>query len=401
MRAPGGWSTRVLSTQEHEFLVASLRIVHLCAPAHVGGLERVIHALAPATVRKGAEVSVVAVVEPGAEVRAFVAPLEAAGIPVEVIRVGARSYLAELRVVRRVVRALRPNLVHSHGYRSDLLHGGWARRAGIATVSTLHGSSRLGGRFSAFLEWWQEGALRRFDGVVAVSRPLRDELTARGVATDRIALLPNAWLPSEPREHPAFGSVRPGSLEVRIGWVGRLIPIKGGDVFLRAIASLEADAPWSSWIVGDGPERSELEALASSLGIRERVTFLGALEDAASIMHHFDLFVLSSHSEGTPMVLLESLGAGVPVVATAVGGVPGVVRDPEEGWLVAPGDPSSLAEALAEALKDPARRRARGEAGRVRVAREFDLDRWAEGHMDLYHRAVARRRSLRGTRSNG
>ena len=382
----------------------ALSVVHLCAPAHVGGLERVVQGLAVGGAREGQTVRVVAVIEPGAPVDDFVAPMAQAGVPVDVLELPGRAYLGEVRAVRRLLENVRPDVLHTHGYRSDLLHGWGARARGVATVSTLHGSSRMGGA-SAVWEWVQERALARFDAVVAVSAPLVDALVERGVPRDRIHAVPNAWTPpSEPLARAdarsALGVPDTGDAAeadaVVIGWVGRLIPVKGCDVFLRALADMRRTG-WVARVVGDGSERASLEALAEDLGLADRVRFLGAVPDAARLFDGLDLFVLSSRSEGTPMVLLEAMGAGVAVAATDVGGVPDVVDAPAEGWRVPPERPDLLAGAMDEAVADPDARARRAHAGRRRIDEEFSMKGWIRRHDAVYRAALAvRARRRRG-----
>jgi len=386
------WSCRVSDAADRG---ARRSILHLCAPAHVGGLERVIQGLAGGQRQAGHEVRVVAVIEPDADVSAFVEPLRAEGVDVEIVVLPGRAYLREVRRIRALLEQRRPDILHTHGYRPDLLHGWSGRRAGVATVSTLHGSSRMGGA-SAVFEWIQERALGRFDAVVAVSHPLVDVLAERGVPRDRIHVVANAWTPSE---NPLDRSSARRDLEMSddrrwIGWVGRLIPVKGCDVFLRALAEVEASG-WRACIIGDGPERAGLETLADQLGLGDRVRFAGMIPDASRLFSSLDLFVLSSRSEGTPMVLLEAMGAGIPVVATAVGGVPDVLRPPEEGWLVPPEDPGALALAIEEALADDSYRTKVAHSGRTRVRRDFDRDAWIRRHDAVYRAAIAVSESAR------
>lgn len=366
----------------------SLSVLHICAPAYVGGLERVVQGLSIGGKVRGQRVGVLAVVEPGTDVSAFTGPLVEAGVESVVLAVPARGYLRELRLVRKFLVQFRPEVVHTHGYRSDLLHGWVARRMRIATVSTLHGSSRMGG-LSHLFEWVQEHALRRFDGVIAVSRPLVDSLARRGIGPDRIHEIPNAWTPPSivvPREEARERLGAAGS-DVLIGWVGRLIRVKGCDVFLRGLARLPGQG-WTATIVGDGPERSFLESLAGELGLRDRVRFVGAIPDAAQLFGAIDLFVLSSRSEGTPMVLLEAMGAGAAVVVTSVGGVPDIVRAPDDGWVVPPERPDALGEALLEAVEDPQERASRADSALERISSSFDFDSWIGRHEDAYREAL-------------
>jgi len=366
-----------------------VKIVHLCAPAQFGGLETVIQTLGSRQHQRGHETMVVAVVEPDADPAPFLDPLKSVGVETRSIVLPARAYIREITRIRAALLAEPPDILHTHGYRPDLLHGWWARRAGIATVTTLHGFSMMGG-VSSLLERLQRRVVGGFDAVVAVSSPISDALVELGVPRERVHVVPNAWTPPVSRADRSEleDVLGPKRNEKRMGWVGRLYPIKGCDVFLDALARLEAEG-WHACVIGDGPERRALEARADELGLADRIRFTGAIPDAARLFAGLDLFVLSSRSEGTPMVLLEAMGAGVPVVASAVGGVPDVLRPPAEGWLVPPEDPAALAAAIEEALRDEGLRTRVAEAGRARVHHEFDQDVWAERHDAVYRAAMA------------
>lgn len=367
-----------------------LSIVHLCAPAEVGGLERVVQGLAQEGVRQGHRVHVVVVQHPDADLSVFLDEMDRSGVEIHRIRLKGRRYLAEIRAVAGLLVDVKPDVLHCHGYRCDILHGWHSRRRGVTTVSTLHGSSRMGG-LSHLFEWFQLRALRRFDAVVAVSRPLEEELLGLGIQRDRLHLIPNAWTPPSKalarplsREFLGLGGLR-GSV---IGWVGRLIPIKGCDVFLEALAFIE-DLDWTAVIVGDGPERTRLERWVEKAGFADRVRFLGAIPNAARFFSAFDLQVLSSRSEGTPMVLLEAMGAGVPVVATAVGGVPDLLKHREDGWIVPPESSRALGDALRSALSDPEGRALRTRNAKAKSALEYSSERWMERHEQVYLAAMA------------
>lgn len=367
---------------------ARLRILHVTAPAEVGGLERVVQGLAVGQRQQGHDAHVVAVVGRDDTPTAFLEPLRRAGVPVHLLRTGARSYLAERRAVRRLLERYAPDVLHTHGYRSDLLHLGTARRLGVPIVTTLHGSSRMGG-ISHLFEWMQERALRRFDGVVAVSRALETRLLELGVRAERLHLIPNAWPGDQ-------GAGRLERAEARrmlgldpeayvYGWVARLIRAKGCDLLLDAVARMAAGR-WCVAVVGDGPEREALHRQALQLGIADRVRFLGQVPEAERVMSAFDAFVLSSRTEGTPMVLFEAMAAELPVVAHAVGGVPDVLDD-GAGRLVPAGDAAALAAAM-EQVRD----RPDTAADAVRVARErldglYSIARWLDLHLAAYRAA--------------
>jgi glycosyltransferase involved in cell wall biosynthesis len=372
----------------------ALRVAHLCTPARVGGLERVIQALSRAQVARGHAVSVIAVVSSPGDAAAFFAPLEGSGVRTIPLVMGARAYRTERLRVRGLLIADRPDVVHTHGYRADLLHGAPVRRAGIATVSTVHGSSRMGG-LSHFFEWLQLRALRGFDAVVPVSSPLERTLREVGVRAERLHLIANAVSEGSgalSREAARARLGLPADVGCVFGWVGRVVPVKGADVFIRAIAALPPDAGIAS-IIGDGPDRTAMESLARELGVEGRVRFHGEVADAAPLLAAYDAFVLSSRSEGTPIVALEAMRASLPIIATAVGGVPDIVVDGRTGWLVPPERPQALATALAAAARDPEEMRRRGRAGLERLRTEYDISRWVKRHDEVYAAAMRTRRA--------
>ena len=317
--------------------------------------------------------------------------LKEAGVPVSAILVPRRGYLEERREVRRLLEVSRPDIVHTHGYRTDLLDSGIARKLGIPTVTTVHGSSRMSWR-TAVYEALQFRLLRRFQAVVAVSRPLVAAVRRARVPPERIRLVPNAW---DGRFHPQTRVEARNALGLPldafvVGWVGRLIPVKGCDVFLRAVNELR-DLPVHASIIGGGPEQERLQALIVEPRVRARVNFHGSREAAAQFFRAFDVWVLSSRSEGTPMALFEAMAAGVPIVATDVGGVGDIVSD-AEACLVPPEDPRALAACLRDIYSGRLRTQERVTAARTRLMEHFGTEQWIEQYVEVY------RSLLRGSR---
>ncbi|ETX27781.1 glycosyltransferase [Roseivivax isoporae] len=180
-------------------------------------------------------------------------------------------------------------------------------------------------------------------------------------------------------------------------FVGRLARVKGVALLLRAVAALAERVPdLHLTLIGDGPDRAGLEAEARALGIAERCTFLGyrGQAEVAEALGHADLFVLPSFAEGVPVVLMEAMAAGLPVVTTRIAGVPELVEDGVSGLLVAPGDAGRLADALARLLADPGERARMGAAGRARVAAEHDAAIEAARLAALFEGYAAGRRDL-------
>jgi glycosyltransferase involved in cell wall biosynthesis len=362
------------------------RVLHVTAPARFGGLERVVTELASGFRERGRDHRVVAVLDRPDPAHPFVEGLRARGVPVEVHVLPARAYRAERRLVLETCDRDHPVVLHTHGYRPDLLHLKTARRARAGIVSTLHGFIGATWR-GRFYEAVQVRRLRRFDAVVAVSAPIAERVRRAGVPAERVHLVPNAVADPCPVE-PAVARARlglPAGVRV-VGFVGRLTAEKGADVFLDAVARLPDSV--HGVVIGEGQERDALEAQCAALGLRPRVRLVGLLPEAGRLLSALDTVVISSRTEGTPMILLEAMAAGVPVVATRVGGVPDVLRD-NEGWLVAPEDPSALAAAMIDLLDHPEIARARAAAARLRVQREFGIDQWLARYEAVYARALS------------
>lgn len=365
----------------------ALRILQVFSPGSFGGAESVVTALAVGLARRGHELVAAATIDADGTEPGVLARLREEGVASPVVRVPARRYDVERRELVRIGRDFRPHVVHTHGYRSDLVGSSAARAIGAPVVTTVHGYTR-GDWKNRLYEHLQRLALRRFDAVVAVSDALAEDLRARRGEL-RLVTIRNGWIaPGRPlARDEARGRLGLSGDDPVVGWVGRLTPEKGCDLFLEAATRLDGPEARFS-ILGDGPERDALRARFRDLERRGRVRWHGAQPDAWALLRAFDLLVLSSRTEGTPIVLLEAAHAGVPVVATSVGGVPDVLGE-EGGWLVSPGRPDALAGTVARALADPeeGRRRARRLAERVR--RRFDAGRWVEAHERLYRRVRA------------
>ena len=296
---------------------------------------------------------------------------------------GELSPLSDLRVVKQLVSILKDEkitILHAHSSKAGLVGRVAARLAGTPLVLlTAHNS--------IFYEEWPfwkkslfafaERLLNRYtDRLIAVSEALRGELIKRerldqdkvvtiwnGIETElfetqveRCFILRNLDLPLS---------------EQVVGMVARLASQKGVTYFLKAAAMLAMDYKVNFVVIGDGPLRRQLEEEASSLGIKDRVVFTGERHDIPYLLPAFDVFVLSSLTEGLPLTILEALAAGCPVVATRVGGIPEIIQDNVNGLLVEPADPAGLAIAVASLLSDPQKAASMGQAGKALVKEKF------------------------------
>lgn len=304
--------------------------------------------------------------------------------------------LRALAATRDLLREVRPAILHTH-----MAKAGTVGRIAAASVRprpriihTFHGHV-LEGYFRPVV---QKGFLaaerhlaRHTDVLVAVSPQVRDDLLALGVGT------PERWrvIPLGLRLDSFAAVTGPaGQLRRRLGLsaddqlvgaVGRLVPIKDLATLVHAVARLPQV---HLALIGDGEQRAELQRLVDVLGLRHRVHLPGWADDVAGWVSDVDVVALTSRNEGTPVALIEALAAGRPVVATAVGGVPFVVRDGASGWLVPPGDPGAVSEALAACLGDRPEAARRAASGRAEVLERFTADRLVRDVRALYREVL-------------
>jgi glycosyltransferase involved in cell wall biosynthesis len=275
-------------------------------------------------------------------------------------------------------------------YRADFAAYLAARPLGLPLVATFHGRTGGSWRNRAY-EWIDRRLLARFDAVACVSRSARDWLVRARVPVSRLRVVQNGYRPVPLLDRGAARErlgLDQGAFTA--GWVGRLSPEKGPDLLIEAMALLR-DEPVRVAVLGDGPERERLATLVRSHALApSAVRFNGLVLEAPAMFAAFDALVLSSRTEGLPMVLLEAMSAGVPIVAFAVGGIPEVLSN-DTAWLVTPGDPRALAGALRDVAHSPAEAQRRAQAARrVFVDRFTDL-RWVAEMEEVYASVLARR----------
>ena len=363
-----------------------MRVMHVLAPARAGGLERVVHALTIGQRRSGLDAVAVPIVESWSSDHPFAVPLARAGVPVEPVLVHARAYAREWRMLDDLFRRAKPTIVHTHNSHADVLAGIVARRAGILTVATAHGFTR-GSIRNHIYEYIDRLAFRRFAAVAAVSRPLADELRRAGIPADRLHIVPNAWSPltsllDRDSARRALGLPVEGFVA---GWVGRMTFEKGLDLLVEALP-LTADLTFTVCAVGDGPERQKQQARATTIAPNARIAWTGLVLEAERYFSAFDALVISSRTEGTPMVMFEAMASGIPIVAAAVGGIPDVLS-PNEAVLVDPLRPEMLANAIRSIVVDPEAAAGRAQAAKRRLSSNFTERTWLERYEEVYRAA--------------
>jgi glycosyltransferase involved in cell wall biosynthesis len=243
--------------------------------------------------------------------------------------------------------------------------------AALGGVAARFGSRReLNPDKSAAQIALQRHAYRFAHAVVANSRAAARQLESEGVPLERIRVIPNGIVAER------YAARRASPRIATVATVANLRREKAHEVLLAAAARLAPrHADLTFLIIGDGPRDAELRALAASLGVAGRVEFLGHREDVPALLARADLFVLPSRSEAFPNGAIEAMAAGLPVIASRVGGLIDLIDEGRTGLLVEPDNPAALADAIASLVESPARAAALGAAARDEVTRRYSFDR--------------------------
>jgi glycosyltransferase involved in cell wall biosynthesis len=380
-----------------------MNIVHAIARLNLGGAALSVLELAAGQQERGHEVLVVAGTIPPGE-----ASMEsvATDLGVPYLRMPAltrdlspRDDVRATAGLRRLLRERRPDVLHTHTSKA----GATGRIAALASwparpdavVHTFHGhvlSGYFEGRRERAFRLIERGLAHATDRIIAVSEQVRDDLLRFRVARPEKIDVVHYGFDLDRRVADAARSRDPkrrllgaGDHDFVIGWAGRLSEIKRPLDLVRVAANV----PQSLLVLaGDGELRPQVERLAAELGLRDRVRLLGYIEDLGAWYGAFDAFLLTSANEGAPVVAVEALAAGLPVVATRAGGTVTVVDDTETGYLAAIGDVDELARHLRELRDDPELRRRLGGTGATRVRERFATARMVDETEAVYLRAL-------------
>lgn len=301
-------------------------------------------------------------------------------------------------VVDGIARRLRVgdiSIVHSHGYKTNLLVGIVAAMMDVPRVATMHLHTRATHALKAY-RLLDLVVLRRFPVIIAVSRAVRRELLAAGLSPDKVVTIHNGV---DVDAIQASVTARREVLLTRwrldprypvVTTIGRLTWQKGQDTFLEAAHLVLGDFPTAQFVIlGDGPDRGSLEQLAAQLGIQSHVYFAGYQTEVTNWMAASDVIALASRGEGIPYVLLEALALGRPVVTTDVGGIPEVLSDGRNGLMVPCDAPALLAQQIIHLLQRPTRAEALARLGQLRVRQGFSVAEMVRRTVEVYDRVLS------------
>jgi glycosyltransferase involved in cell wall biosynthesis len=296
--------------------------------------------------------------------------------------------------IRELTTRTGADVVHAHGYKADIYVYFGLRKVDIPYISTCH-------------TWYDNNllvtlygiadrfVLRRYAGVVAVSNEVKQRLLRSGVEKSKIYLINNG-IDLRPFDGAAPTLRMDGQEKPRpiVGLVGRLSTEKGVDIFLQsAVAVLSAIPEAIFFAVGDGPDRPQLELLIDNLKLRESVLLLGRRDDMPSVYASLDVMVSASRKEGLPIAILEGMASKRPVIATAVGEVPTIIRHGQTGILVRAEDPDAISAAIITLLNDSASRDRLGAAAKQSVEENFSAERMTANYLRVYETVTTRDRN--------
>jgi glycosyltransferase involved in cell wall biosynthesis len=308
------------------------------------------------------------------------------GVPSLVIDAPRRFDFNAVRKLRRIIRGRKISILHTHGYKVDLL----GRLATLGTpckiITTPHGWTHEPDMKLRMYESLDRAIFPFMDLVVPLSQEMHKDIAQLPGMRRKLQLILNGVdldeIASDVKEAPELTAWKSEGCFI-IGFIGRLIEAKGIGALLRAVAQMPSPAVRVA-LIGNGPDEQSFRDMAQSLNISERVTFFGYREDRLSFIKAFDVLALPSLSEGIPRCIMEAMGLGVAVVASDIPGCRAVVDSCETGILVPTGDEKALGEAFESLRRNPVFRNTLAQAGKIHVYKHFSAERMAKQYEKLF-----------------
>ncbi len=402
-----------------------MKVLHLIDSGGLYGAEVMLLNLVAEQVRQGLEPVICSMGEKQIAEKPFEAAAAERGFAIRKFRMRAGFNIAGALEILKFAHDQRADILHSHGYKGDILFGFLPKRfRRIPLVTTLHGWTSTGSlnRMKIY-EWLDAASLKFMDAVVIVSKGMLSHRKLRNMRLRNLSIVENGMprpdfagnvrIPGDRLQTPALNGpldqdiidfCRDGFV---VGAIGRLSPEKGFSCLLEAASRLMNDTvrDLKIVIIGEGRERTALETLARALNLENKVLFAGYRSHANRYLPCFKAFVLPSFTEGLPITVLEAMQSGTPVIATTVGGIPEALAYGEAGLLVKPGDCNELAKAIRSFHEDPFYAKQLAAQAQTRAFTRYSSEQMALGYSKIYQsiRALAgtgteREASLRGAK---
>ncbi len=370
-----------------------MHVVHLMASPFYGGPERQMLGLAqhlpPST-----KSTFLCFAERG-KAQAFIDQARTAGFDTITLESNFPRIFRCISEISSHLKNIHADILTCSGYKPDILGCFAARKVGIPSLSVSHGWTGATWKVRLY-EYVDKMVLNWMDSVVAVSKAQELKIRRAGVSEAKVVTIRNAvgkdaFVEPDATLRQQLIDLFESPPKLLVGAAGRLSPEKGFEVLVDAAAQVLKKVPEAGFVVfGEGPLKANLERRIAEHGIAKRFLLGGFRSDLLKVLPNFDLSAMSSWTEGLPVILLETFAAGVPMVSTAVGGIPEVLVEGESGHLVPAGRADVLANRLTELLADAPRRQKMGEAARNRVRDHFSFEGQALAYQTLFDRLVRR-----------
>jgi glycosyltransferase involved in cell wall biosynthesis len=363
-----------------------IRVLHLGSPTGLYGAERWILALVNNINRDEIDPEVAVILDDPALSADLCRQAGKIGVRTAIFEAHGKFNWSAVKQIRSHIVKNDIDVLHTHGYKTDVIGIFAARRTNCKLITTPHGWSADAGFKLKIYESLDRGAFYFFDEVVPLSEDMYNRLKTIPFLRRKLRLIPNGVDLSEIDQ---AGEIAGEILEWKakgnfvIGYIGQLIPRKGVDVLLSALEKMESDK-WRLAIVGDGDSRQDLSRLVRESGLEDRVRFFGFRSDRLSFLRGFDAFVLPSHLEGVPRCLMEAMACRIPVVVSDIPGCRDLVRDGQSGLLFKPGDAHALRVSVAEVMRDSLLRERLASNARRTIEEEWSATALARRYSQLY-----------------
>jgi glycosyltransferase involved in cell wall biosynthesis len=361
--------------------VKPIKILHLIASTGIGGAEQVLLNICSSLRSKEFNFEACLFAKGGKET-SFARLLEDNNIPLCFVRMKFPLYIKEIYNLLSFLRKENISVIHCHGFRADVLGGIAAKLCKIPAVSTVHGWTVYSPKMQ-FYKWLDIKALHFFfKTILPVSNKLQLELIKNGIPLKKILLFRN--IPAQRRTTLHSINSPPQNGPIQIGFIGRLSLEKGINFLLDAAAKIKETGSFCLHIVGDGPNRAEIEQKIKFFGLEELVNLHGYLQNPEKIYQILDILVLPSLTEGIPLTLLEAMSFGIPVIASDVGGIPEIIEDNKSGLLVKPGSVDDLINKITLLIKEPPLRTKLANGAKERISLICNFEKWKQTLSKVY-----------------
>ena len=373
---------------------AKIRVAHLIHTMAYGGVETALLNWLSALDKERFEPHLICFANPGESEKPFVEAAQRENMSVSTIPWGRRKpILRAARLLADYIRSNQIQVLHCHNTYADITGALAARLTPVKTVTTLYVWGDFGWKRNA-LQWVDWMAIKAFDRVTAHCEETRVATIAKGMAEQDVDLLtcgftaPVVHLEDEERnrKRAELGASPDDAVLIN---VARFWGEKAHDVQLDGLKLILQERPnVKLWLLGVGPLMEDIRALCTQMGLDDSVTFLGFREDLPEVLALADVQIHPSDMEGVPLAVLSGMMAGLPIVASRVGGLPEVIRHDQSGILIEPRNPKALAEAVLSLLDDPETGRRLGRGAQAFIRDEYSLEAAAERVGQVYERLL-------------